>query len=403
MVNVAILGFGVVGSGVAEVLAKNGAQINCKMENAIQLKYIVDVRDFPDSPFADKFVKDFAVIEQDPEVNVVVETIGGATFAKDFTERALRAGKSVVTSNKELVAQHGYELLQLAKANGVNYFFEASVGGGIPIIRPISQCLAANELTEICGILNGTTNYILTRMIKGGLSFEAALKEAQKNGYAEQNPAADVEGMDACRKVCILASLAFGRHVYPDQVPTEGITGVTLADVGYAAACGRKIKLIGRAIRRADGKICAYVAPHLVDEENPLSGVEDVFNAIMVKGDAIGDVMFYGRGAGKLPTASAVVADVIDAAKHITGNKCLAWGPGGDDVTAAPDALESAWYIRANAAAVALKAALGDVSFLARSGAPEQEVACITGVYSETALKQKLAGLGIMSCFRLLA
>ncbi len=247
----------------------------------------------------------------------MVETIGGATVALDFTTRALKAGKSVVTSNKELVATHGYELLQLAQEHGVSYLFEASVGGGIPILRPLTSCLAANELTQVTGILNGTTNYILTRMIKAGLTFEQALKEAQDNGYAEKDPTADVDGHDACRKICILAALAFGQHVYPDQVPTEGIRDVTLEDVAYADSCGYKIKLLGRAIREPEGKVCAFVAPHLVPASNPLSGVEDVFNAIAVTGNAIGDVMFYGRGAGKLPTASAVVADVIDIAKDL--------------------------------------------------------------------------------------
>ena len=301
MVNVAILGFGVVGSGVAEVLATNGPHIDQKVDDLIRLKYILDVRDFPDSPFADKVVHDFSVIENDPEVSIVVETIGGAKAALDFTRRALRAGKSVVTSNKELVAEHGCELLKLAAEQGVSYLFEASVGGGIPILRPLNQCLAANEIEEITGILNGTTNYILTRMIRGGLSFDAALKEAQANGYAEQDPTADIEGHDACRKICILASLAFGRHIYPRQVPAEGITGVTLSDVAWAASCGKKLKLLGRAIRQADGKVCAYVSPHLVDGENPLAGVEDVFNAIAVRGNAIGDVMFYGRGRASCP------------------------------------------------------------------------------------------------------
>lgn len=402
MVNVAILGFGVVGSGVAEVLAKNGDHIDKKVDNLIRLKYILDVRDFPDSPFADKFVKDFSVIEDDPDVNIVVETIGGARAAKDFTERALKAGKSVVTSNKELVAEHGYDLLKLAEEHGVSYLFEASVGGGIPIIRPLNQCLAANEISEICGILNGTTNYILTRMIKAGLSFDTALKEAQANGYAEQDPTADVEGHDACRKICILASLAFGRHVYPSQVPTEGISGVTLADVAYADSCGKKIKLLGRAIRREGDRVTAYVAPHLVDGEDPLSGVEDVFNAITVKGDAIGDVMFYGRGAGKLPTASAVVADVIDAAKHMKTKKYLGWGPGGADLAIPPDDLVSAWYVRAQGTPDAVKAALGNVTFLGRAGAPEGEVAFLAEPMIRANLETALSGMKMLSAFRVL-
>ena len=332
MVNVAILGFGTVGSGVAEVLTTNGGLIDQRVENLVRLKYILDVRDFPDSPYRDCFVKDFGVIESDPEVDIVVETIGGATVALDFTTRALKAGKSVVSSNKELVATHGYELLQLAREHGVSYLFEASVGGGIPILRPLTSCLAANELSQVTGILNGTTNYILTRMIKAGLTFEQALKEAQENGYAERDPSADVDGHDACRKICILAALAFGQHVYPDQVPTQGIRGVTLADVAYADSCGYKIKLLGRAIREREGKLCAFVAPHLVPASNPLSGVEDVFNAISVTGNAIGDVMFYGRGAGKLPTASAVVADVIDIAKDLKTARCAVWGPGSRDL-----------------------------------------------------------------------
>ena len=402
MVNVAILGFGVVGSGVAEVLATNGPHIDQKVDDLIRLKYILDVRDFPDSPFADKVVHDFSVIENDPEVSIVVETIGGAKAALDFTRRALRAGKSVVTSNKELVAEHGYELLELAAEKGVSYLFEASVGGGIPIIRPLNQCLAANEIEEITGILNGTTNYILTRMIRGGLSFDAALKEAQANGYAEQDPTADIEGHDACRKICILASLAFGRHIYPRQVPAEGITGVTLSDVAWAEACGKKLKLLGRAIRQADGRVCAYVSPHLVDVENPLAGVEDVFNAIAVKGNAIGDVMFYGRGAGKLPTASAVVADVIDAAKHRDEKKRVFWAEGGEDTTVSPDGLASAWYVRGSGDAGAVQAALPGARLLARADAPAGEFALLTGPMTRPELDGKLAGAEPLSVFRLL-
>ena len=402
MVNVAILGFGVVGSGVAEVLATNGPHIDQKVDDLIRLKYILDVRDFPDSPFADKVVHDFSVIENDPEVSIVVETIGGAKAALDFTRRALRAGKSVVTSNKELVAEHGCELLKLAAEQGVSYLFEASVGGGIPILRPLNQCLAANEIEEITGILNGTTNYILTRMIRGGLSFDAALKEAQANGYAEQDPTADIEGHDACRKICILASLAFGRHIYPRQVPAEGITGVTLSDVAWAEACGKKLKLLGRAIRQADGRVCAYVSPHLVDVENPLAGVEDVFNAIAVKGNAIGDVMFYGRGAGKLPTASAVVADVIDAAKHRDEKKRVFWAEGGEDTTVSPDGLASAWYVRGSGDAGAVQAALPGARLLARADAPAGEFALLTGPMTRPELDGKLAGAEPLSVFRVL-
>lgn len=398
MVQVAILGFGVVGSGVAEVLATNESQIERKTDDLVRLKYILDVRDFPESPFADKIVHDFSIIENDPDVSIVVETIGGTRAALEFTRRALLAGKSVVTSNKELVAEHGCELLKLAAEQGVSYLFEASVGGGIPIIRPLNQCLAANEIEEITGILNGTTNYILTRMIRAGLSFDVALKEAQQNGYAEQDPTADIEGYDACRKICILASLAFGRHVYPRQVPTEGITGVTLADIAYAESCGRKIKLLGRAIRQTDGRVCAYVAPHLVSEENPLSGVEDVFNAIAVRGNAIGDVMFYGRGAGKLPTASAVVADVIDAARHRDAKKRMVWEEGGDDVTTSPDSLKSSWYLRGQG----LSARFPTAEVLHRTDAPEEEQAVLTAPMSQTELEKALAGIQPASQFRVL-
>ena len=403
MVNVAILGFGTVGSGVAEVLTGHENSIERKAGGLIRLKYILDVRRFPDSPFADRFVQDFAVIENDPKVDIVVETIGGATVALDFTRRALKAGKSVVTSNKELVAAHGYELTQLAKEKGVCYLFEASVGGGIPIIRPLSQCLAANEILEIYGILNGTTNYILTRMIRAGLTFDAALKEAQDNGYAERDPSADVEGRDACRKICILAAIAFGRHIYPEQVPTQGITGVTLADVDYAESAGKKIKLLGRAIRREDGRVCAYVAPHLVDQSDPLAGVEDVFNGISVRGDAIGDVMFYGRGAGKLPTASAVVADVMDVARNMGSRKALSWEPGGEDAVCGTDALASRWYVRVRATADELRAALPGCKLLARRESGGDESACLTGEELTLArLDEKLAGLERRSMLRVL-
>ena len=372
MVNVAILGFGTVGSGVAEVLTTNGGLIDHRVDDLVRLKCILDVRDFPDSPYASLFVKDFAVIENDPELDIVVETIGGAKIALDFTTRALKAGKSVVTSNKELVATHGYELLQLARANGCSYLFEASVGGGIPILRPLTSCLAANELEQVTGILNGTTNYILTRMIRAGLTFDQALAEAQANGYAEKDPTADVDGHDACRKICILASLAFGRHVHPEQVPTQGIRNVTLADADYAASADYKIKLLGRALRQPEGKVCAFVAPHLVPGDNPLSGVEDVFNAIAVTGNAIGDVMFYGRGAGKLPTASAVVADVIDIAKDLKKDRHNGWEEGAPDLVMSADSLRSPWYVRAQVSADQARRKFGEIQLLARGRRPRR-------------------------------
>ena len=403
MVNVAILGFGTVGSGVAEVLTTNGGLIDHRVDDLVRLKYILDVRDFPDSPYKDCFVKDFSVIENDPELDIVVETIGGAKIALDFTTRALKAGKSVVTSNKELVATHGCELLRLAREHGCSYLFEASVGGGIPILRPLTSCLAANELEQVTGILNGTTNYILTRMIRAGLTFDQALKEAQANGYAEKDPTADVDGHDACRKICILAALAFGRHVYPDQVPTQGIRGVTLEDVAYADSVGYKIKLLGRAIRQPVGKVCAFVAPHLVPGENPLSGVEDVFNAIAVTGNAIGDVMFYGRGAGKLPTASAVVADVIDIAKDLKRDRHNGWEEGAADLVVSADGLSSVWYVRAQLSAYQARRRCGDIQLLARSGAPAGEAAFLTAPMTEPEIREKLSGADVGSLFRVLA
>ena len=402
MVNIAILGFGTVGSGVAEVLTRNGGLIDGRVNNQVRLKYIMRARDIFEGPYKDLFVKDFSIIERDPEVSIVVETIGGVGAALDYTTRALKAGKSVVTANKELVAAHGYELLQLAKEHGVSYLFEASVGGGIPILRPLNACLAANEVDQVTGILNGTTNYILTRMIKAGLTFDQALKEAQANGYAEQDPTADVDGHDACRKICILAALAYGRHVYPEQVPTQGIRGVTLEDVAYADSKGYKIKLLGRAIRQPEEKVCAFVAPHLVPDDNPLAGVEDVFNAIAVTGNAIGDVMFYGRGAGKLPTASAVVADVIDIAKDLKRDRHNAWGPGAPDLVVSPDILTSRWYVRARATVDQARLACGEIQPLARGGAPAGEVAFLTAPMTEPQVRDRLRGIAVNSLFRVL-
>lgn len=345
MVNIAILGFGTVGSGVAEVLAKNSAHIDQKVETPVRLKYILDVRDFPDSPFGDKIIHDFATIENDPEVDIVVETIGGAGVALDFTRRALSAGKSVVSSNKELVAEHGCELLQLAARKGASYLFEASVGGGIPVLHPLTQCMAANRVDEIYGILNGTTNFILTKMVKEGASFAEVLKLAQEKGYAEADPTADVEGIDAGRKICILADLAFGHQVDPAQVPMEGITGIDLKDVEIAGRHGYRIKLLGRCLRLEGGRRTAYVAPHLISEENPMSDVNDVFNAVVVRGNATGEVMFYGKGAGELPTASACVADVIECLQEERHRPEIGWSAdtGG---FASPLTLKNRWYFR---------------------------------------------------------
>ena len=403
MVKVAILGYGTVGSGVAQVLFENKDAITHSVGEEVAVKYILDVRDFDHSPYGGTFVKDFSVIEEDDEVSIVVETIGGATVAHNFTQRALRAGKHVVTSNKELVACHGLELTRLAQEKGVCYLFEASVGGGIPIIRPLTVCLAANRVEEICGILNGTTNYILTRMIGAGLSFEAALKEAQENGYAERDPSADILGYDACRKICILADLAFGKNVDPQLVPTEGITGITLGDVDYADGAGKKIKLLGRAVRQEDGRVCAYVAPHLVDASHPSAGVDEVFNAVFVRGNAVGDVMFYGRGAGKLPTASAVVADVMDIARSKGLRGAMTWEQGDAALVCGTDELASRFYVRVQASADTLRSQVGEMKLLARSGATPGEAAGITEqVMTEGQLRAKLSGIAVLSLIRVL-
>lgn len=346
MLKVAIMGHGTVGSGVYDVFAQNAAQITKAVGEEVEVKYVLDLRDFSKLSYADKFVTDFSVIENDPEVCVVAEVMGGVGAAYEFSKRCLKAGKSVCTSNKELVAVHGEELLALAKEHNVNYLFEASVGGGIPLIRPMMQCLAANQIEEICGILNGTTNYILSQMIHNGVAFDDALRQAQKMGYAENDPTADIEGHDACRKICILSDLAFGDKIDPDEVSCQGISGITLGDVAAASELGYVIKLIGRAKRTESGKIFAFVAPHLVPKTSPLACVEDVFNGILVTGNMVGEVMFYGQGAGKHATASAVVADMMDAIAHREKRRPVEWGDGSQKLLLPIDQLESAWYVR---------------------------------------------------------
>ncbi len=320
----AIIGFGTVGSGVAEVFYKNRPAIERKSGKKMDIKYIVDIKSLEGTPYADKWTKAFQPGVEDPEVGDVIETIGGIMPAYDFSKRALRAGKHVVTSNKELVATHGAELLKIARENNVNYLFEASVGGGIPVIHPLYQCLGAGDITEVAGILNGTTNFIMTRMIEDSMSFEEALKLAQQNGYAEANPSADVEGKDACRKICILSSIVYGKHVYPEEVHTEGITSISLSDVKAAFAAGYAVKLIGR-VKKEGERIIAMVSPALVSKTSQLGNVSDVFNAILVRGSDLGDVLFYGRGAGKAPTASAVLSDVVDAVREGGHIATLGW------------------------------------------------------------------------------
>ena len=348
MINIAILGFGVVGSGVAEVISKNSDEIIKKHHiGQINVKHILDLREFPGHPLADRVTSDFNKILNDDEVSIVVETMGGSHPAYDFSKQALLAGKSVVTSNKEVVANFGAELLEIARNNGVAYMFDASVGGGIPIIRPLWQCLSANKINSVAGILNGTCNYILTKMEKEMTDFATALAQAQELGYAERNPSADVEGTDTCRKISILTSLAYGKHVYPEKVLCEGITKITYDDIAYARRNGYAIKLLGISKKADDGKVYALTAPHFVPETNSISGVNDVYNGILVEGNVVQDVLFCGRGAGSLPTASAVVADIIDVIKDC--RKTLGWNNQEADFLGDITENETRAYIRTTA------------------------------------------------------
>ena len=324
--NIAVLGYGTVGSGVVEVLTTNRETITKRAGEAIDVKYVLDLRDFPGDPIQEKIVHDYQVILDDPEIKIIVEVMGGVEPAYTFVKKALQVGKSVSTSNKELVAKHGAELLARANEKNVNFLFESSVGGGIPIIRPLNQSLTADEIDEITGILNGTTNYMLTKMDTAGADYDTVLKEAQDRGYAERHPEADVEGYDACRKIAILTSLAYGMQVDYEDIHTEGITHITETDFKYAKAMNMGIKLLGTS-RREEGGLFALVAPMMIAHDHPLYSVNDVFNAILVKGNALGDVMFYGKGAGKLPTASAVVSDVVDEVKHMGTHIMTIWQP----------------------------------------------------------------------------
>lgn len=408
MVSVAIMGHGVVGSGVAEILTTHKKKLFAGLGEEIYIKKILDLREFPDSPLADRFTKDFNDILNDREIRVVAEGMGGVNPAYDFVKKCLKSGKSVVTSNKELVAAKGAELLDIAKENNVNFLFEASVGGGIPIIRPMSQCLVANNVDEVAGILNGTTNFILTKMIADGMQFDDALKLAQDLGFAERNPAADIEGHDACRKICILASLAYGKHIYPDAVHTEGITKITLDDVKYAEAFGCVIKLIGRVKKLDDGKIDILVAPMFVPNESQLANIDYEFNGIMVRGDCTGDVVFYGKGAGKLPTASAVVADIVDCCKHLKTRKYLYWTDGdGKNIIPVEESV-NAMYVRAKGSDIALKAekVFGSVSVIERADAADDETAFVTSEIALGEFNEKLAafandGAEVLSTIRI--
>lgn len=347
MIRIAVLGYGTVGSGVVKVIQTNAKIIAKRAGQEVEVKYVLDLRDFPDDPIQSKVVHDFNVILEDPEVDIVVETMGGTKPAYEFVKKSLLAGKSVCTSNKELVAAYGAELVHIAKSKTVNFLFEASVGGGIPIIRPLNQSLTADRIEQINGILNGTTNYILTKMAQEGSDFADVLKEAQELGYAEKDPTADVEGYDACRKIAILTSLAYGQQVDYEDIYTEGITKITAGDFKYAKALGAAIKIFGTS-RKEGNKLYAMVAPQMIQADNPLYAVNDVFNAICVTGNMLGDVMFYGKGAGKEATASAVVSDVVDAVKHMNVNVMTIWEDEKQEV-APMDEMKNRFFVRIGA------------------------------------------------------
>ena len=403
MIQMAVLGFGTVGSGVVELIDRNQDVIRKTLPQGIHVKYILDLRDFPGSPYNDRVTHDYQDILDDEEIAVICETMGGKEPAYTFTKKALERGISVCTSNKELVAAHGPELLQVAKANNCSYLFEASVGGGIPLIRPINACLTQEDITEVFGILNGTTNYILTRMERSGLSFEEALKEAQQKGYAERNPEADVEGHDACRKIAILSSLISEKTVRYEDIPCEGISRITTADFGYARDMKMAIKLLGVSRKSPDGSLSVRTAPFLVREDHPLHSVQDVFNGVFVHGNMVDDLMFYGRGAGKFPTASAVVSDVMECARNIGRNIGFNWS---DEVMGLSDPMEDSYqyFVRiddseAAVAAYTFKAA-DKVKF---KGAPAGETAFVTPAMTEREFAQTSKSFKtIKQCIRLL-
>lgn len=398
--NIAVLGYGTVGSGVVEVLNKNQESIAKRAGEAVDVKYVLDLRDFPGDPIQEKIVHDYNVILNDDDVKIIVEVLGGTNPAYTFVKQALLAGKSVATSNKELVAKHGAELIAIAREKNINFMFEASVGGGIPIIRPLMNALTAEEIQEISGILNGTTNYMLTKMSQEGAAYDAVLKDAQDKGYAERNPEADVEGYDACRKIAILTSLAYGKQVDFEDIYTEGITKITDIDFKYAKAMGRSIKLLATS-KMDHGKVYAYVAPAMIGSEHPLYSVNDVFNAVFVKGNMVGDTMFYGRGAGKLPTASAVVADIVEEVKHINKNIEIQWCDEKLELADMKQAYQK-FFVRVKDVCTKsdVEHVFGQVQYI---HVPElaDEYAFVTASMSEAEFDKNIEGLkGVCTCIR---
>lgn len=394
MINIAVLGYGTVGSGVVEVIRTNHELINKRAGEEIKIKYVLDLREFPGDPVEEILVHDFEQIVNDPEVKIVVEVMGGTGAAYTFTKRALEAGKSVCTSNKALVAQYGPELMEIAKEKKINFLFEASCGGGIPIIRAINGSLTADEINEVSGILNGTTNYMLDKMITEGADFNTVLKEAQEKGYAEADPTVDVEGQDACRKIAILSSLAYGKFLNFENVYTEGITKITPEDMEYAREMGRSIKLLGTSKKLGDDSFYALVAPFLVGQDNPLYGVKGVFNSIFVHGNMLGDAMFYGSGAGKLPTASAVAADVVEAAKHLHDTIPNNWS--NEEMTLMePDSVEGRFFVRVKDTSLdEVDKAFGKVEAVIEPDSLPEEFGFITRLMTQGEYKARVKALG---------
>ena len=397
MIKAAVMGYGTIGSGVVEVLDINRELIAERAGEGIEVKYVLDIRDFSGDPIQDKIVHDYRVIADDPEIRIVVETMGGVEPAYTFVKAMLTAGKHVTTSNKALVAEKGAELLALAAEKNVNFMFEASVGGGIPVIRTLLSALTADEIEEITGILNGTTNYMMTKMSREGLEFADVLRDAQERGYAERDPSAAIEGYDACRKIAILTSLVCGRQVDFTDIHTEGITKISAADMKYAKKMGRAIKLLAVSRKTPEG-YAVFVAPHLLSPEHPLYGVADVFNAVFVHGNVLGDAMFYGSGAGKLPTASAVVADMVGLARHMDCNIPVEWKP--EKITLAEfDRLENAFFVRTASGRDAVEAAFGRADYV--DAGIEGETGFVTSVMTEAEFKAKAAALDVRSVIRL--
>lgn len=398
MIQIAVLGYGTIGSGVVEVLKVNKDSITKRVGDEIFVKYILDLREFPGDPMEDKIVHDYAVIQNDPEVAIVVEAMGGVEPAYTFAKQAIESGKHFATSNKALIAEKGAELIRLAKEHNVNCMFEASVGGGIPIIRPLNSCLTADVIEEVSGILNGTTNYMMTKMSEKGSEFEDVLKDAQQKGYAEADPTADIEGHDACRKIAILTSLVCGQQVDFQDIHTEGITKITATDIKYAKALGRSIKLLASSYQTGDS-YCALVAPFMLEPTHPLYNVNDVFNAVFVHGNVLGDAMFYGSGAGKLPTASAVVADIVEIAKHLDENIPVEWRKEKLEL-ADYRQFKNKYFVRTTADKAAIEKVFGSVSYVRAEGVTGEN-AFVTAEMDGFAYDKAEAELGeVLQCIR---